>query len=437
MEEKKDIEISEAVRTHISLMNEKERQELLRRINEEDEKKQQQKKEKRGFSLRNACKGFRIFSGRRDHNDLEHYSSADFADQIAQTKKEEEGATEGVAEKEEAKKEEALFAPEVEFAHVLESCSEDYAIFVYGILPEDAQKDLQAKCLQAGIDILGVPVYPIRNGMYAGLLSDCWNNQNAINQIQEELQKELADETGMRLTVVTLGAQKRKTLAPAMCLQRLVVRLQQAYDKAQVKKSLDTEDLNMQQLITKLRKEIEKNAIEQARRQFEQQMEENGELIPEQPVVIREAASMSAVEYDSYLSQEEQLMKREAKMRYIDDDVSIAQVLHNIEKHRTLDDPLYLIAIASVDMNTLVLLEDTEDFEALCRESDVTMIQCSYIYAISRSGGHWYGNNHATKEIENIFSGLSEVIVQNGGRFRREYLYRVPNISIFKDIYMQ
>ena len=166
-------------------------------------------------------------------------------------------------------------------------------------------------------------------------------------------------------------------------------------------------------------------------------MEECGEIDPQERIIIRDASNMSPEEYDSFLSPTQQMMKEQAKARYVDDDILVEQVLHNIRKHNTIEDPLYLIAIASVDMNTLCILEDVTDFELMCEDQEITMFQCSYIYSISKSGGHWYGNNHATREIEELFNTLSDIIVENHGRFRKELLYEVPNIGIFKDIYLQ
>ena len=432
------IEVSEAVRSHISLMNEKEREELLARIEQEKTREAAEKKKKGASGILPHLRSVVSSLFQKNNSDLDRFSSSDFADMENAQGAALEGQEEEKKEDEagEKKQEEEKEGGKDALKRALDNCGETYAIVAYGTTQADLSKEQQAGILQTGIDVLGVPIYPIRTNQYVGIIGDCWSNGNAMDKLQNDLKDELAQTTGCSFTAVTLGTLRRQDQAPAMYLQRVLARLQTRLEKEiQTPEAYGT--ANMQELVTRLRKEIEENAIEQARRQFEQQMEENGELVPEDPVVIREAANMSPAEYDSYLSEEEQIVKREAKSRYIDDDVSIAQVLHNIEKHRTLDDPLYLIAIASVDMNTLVILEDTEDFETLCHEAGVSMIQCSYIYAISRSGGHWYGNNHATKDIENIFDSLSAIIVQNGGRFRKEYLYSVPGMSIFKDIWMQ
>ena len=443
MQKAQAIEVSEAVRSHISLMNEKEREELLARIEQEKIREAAEKKKKGASRILPHLRSVVSSLFQKNNSDLDRFSSSDFADMescatLGKGDEEGEGALQATLEDEvgEEKQEEAGEGGKDALKRALDNCGETYAIVAYGTTQADLSKEQQAGILQTGIDVLGVPIYSIRTNQYVGIIGDCWSNGNAMDKLQNDLKDELARVTGCSFTAVTLGTLRRQDQAPAMYLQRVLARLQARLEKeTQTPETYGT--ANMQELVTRLRKEIEENAIEQARRQFEQQMEENGELVPEDPVVIREAANMSPAEYDSYLSEEEQIVKREAKSRYIDDDVSIAQVLHNIEKHRTLDDPLYLIAIASVDMNTLVILEDTEDFETLCHEAGVSMIQCSYIYAISRSGGHWYGNNHATKDIENIFDSLSAIIVQNGGRFRKEYLYSVPGMSIFKDIWMQ
>ena len=308
---------------------------------------------------------------------------------------------------------------------VLDNISGRYAIVAFTCLDEVDAESL----LKTGLAVLSTGIYPMGK-LYVAVLSDCWQNKNALNKLMDDLVSEFKKETGKDLITVCLGAAEDDVNAR---LKRTINALNRKIRDLTI--PADNHDLSALQ--HRLKEQIEANAIEQARRQFERQLEEDGEIDEDLPVVIREAKNMSEDEYDSYLSEEEQEIKYNARKNYIDDDVSIEQTLHNIEKHNTLDDPLYLIAIASVDMNTLIILEDTDDFEELCEEADVTMMRCSYIYAISKSGGHWYGNNHATRDIEDIFETMAEIIRSRGGRFRSEFLYEVPNISIFKDIYLQ
>lgn len=284
--------------------------------------------------------------------------------------------------------------------------------------------------VKTGLSVLSTAIYPMGN-IYIAILSDCWQNKNTLNKLMDDLAAEFKKETDKELLTVCLGATDEENVN-----ERLKHTVNALNRKLRNLTAPNT-DSDLEALQTRLKRQIESNAIEQAKRQFERQLEEDGEIDEDLPVIIREAKNMSEDEYDSYLSEEEQEIKYNARKNYIDDDVSIEQTLHNIKKHNTMDDPLYLIAVASVDMNTLIILEDTDDFEDLCEEADVTMMRCSYIYAISKSGGHWYGNNHATRDIEDIFESLSEIIRSRGGRFRREFLYDVPNISIFKDIYLQ
>ena len=290
--------------------------------------------------------------------------------------------------------------------------------------------------LKAGLSVLSTAIYPLQavaddmKPAYIAILNDCWQNKNALNKMTADIEEEFKRSTGKDLITVCLGASESDAAG------RLKRTMNALYRK--IRDLVEPSDnSNLDGLTHRLKQQIEANAIEQARRQFERQLEEDGEIDEDIPVVIREAKNMSEDEYDSYLSEEEQEIKYQARKNYIDDDVSIEQTLHNIEKHNTMDDPLYLIAIASVDMNTLIILEDSDDFRELCLEADVSMMRCSYIYAISKSGGHWYGNNHATRDIEDIFEALSEIIRSRGGRFKSEFLYEVPNISIFKDIYLQ
>ena len=319
--------------------------------------------------------------------------------------------------------------------NALDAISGRYAIIAFTCLDDEVKTE---DLLKTGLTVLSTGIYPMpykkeegdTANIFIAILSDCWQNKNALNKLTEDLSDEFLKETGKELLTVCLGATEDDVNSQ---LKRTVNALHRKI------RNLTTPDTtgDLSALQHRLKQQIEANAIEQARRQFERQMEEDGEIDEELPVVIREAKNMSSEEYDSYLSEEEQAIKYNARKSYIDDDVSIEQVIHNIEKHNTMDDPLYLIAVASVDMNTLIILEDSDDFEDLCEEADVSMMRCSYIYAISKSGGHWYGNNHATRDIEDIFESLSEIIRSRGGRFRSEFLYEVPNISIFKDIYLQ
>lgn len=319
--------------------------------------------------------------------------------------------------------------------NALDTISGRYAIIAFTCLDDEVKTE---DLLKTGLTVLSTGIYPMpykkeegdTANIFIAILNDCWQNKNALNKLTEDLSDEFLKETGKELLTVCLGATEDDVNGQ---LKRTVNALHRKI------RNLTTPDTtgDLSALQHRLKQQIEANAIEQARRQFERQMEEDGEIDEELPVVIREAKNMSSEEYDSYLSEEEQAIKYNARKSYIDDDVSIEQVIHNIEKHNTMDDPLYLIAVASVDMNTLIILEDSDDFEDLCEEADVSMMRCSYIYAISKSGGHWYGNNHATRDIEDIFESLSEIIRSRGGRFRSEFLYEVPNISIFKDIYLQ
>lgn len=303
---------------------------------------------------------------------------------------------------------------------VLDNISGRYAIVAFTCLEEVDTESL----LKTGLTVLSTGIYPIGK-LYVAVLSDCWQNKNALNKLMDDLVSEFKKETGKDLITVCLGAAEDDVNAR---LKRTINALNRKIRDL----TIPTDNYDLSALQHRLKEQIEANAIEQARRQLERQLEEDGEIDEDLPVVIREAKNMSEDEYDSYLSEEEQEIKCNARKNYIDDDVSIEQTLHNIEKHNTLDDPLYLIAIASVDMNTLIILEDADDFEELCEEADVTMMRCSYIYAISKSGGHWYGNNHATRDIEDIFETMAEIIRSRGGRFRSEFLYEIPNISIFK-----
>jgi hypothetical protein len=275
---------------------------------------------------------------------------------------------------------------------------------------------------------------------YVVVLRNCRQNKNGI---EKECRKflNLIQEDETDYTVLYEIATPGKDTLPKDALKQLQRdsdrqerRWTHEHPEYNLKRSMN---VDISELTKQITKSVEATAVEQAKRQFERQIEEGGEIDEEEEIVIKTAEEMSADEYESYLSDEQRNIKEQARSQYIDDDLLVEQVLHNIKRHNTSDDPLYLIAIVSSDLNTLIILEDFIDFECLCEEQDIKIIQCSYIYALSKSGGHWYGISHATKEIEHIFDAFSELIQENNGVFKKEILYSVPNINIFKDIYIQ
>lgn len=155
------------------------------------------------------------------------------------------------------------------------------------------------------------------------------------------------------------------------------------------------------------------------------------------------AEDLSTEEYNTMLSEmdtETYATKQEALSKSINAEVSLDQIIHKMMQHNTIDDPLYLIAIASVDMNTLVLIHDIDAFIDLCNQEEdgeIDIISCSYIYAIHKSGGHWYGQSNATPAIKTMFDMISGLIVANRGSFKEKEILTIPNINMFKDIYTQ
>lgn len=166
------------------------------------------------------------------------------------------------------------------------------------------------------------------------------------------------------------------------------------------------------------------------------------ETAPPEEEIVEEikAEDLTEEEYDSMLDEETLLAKKEALSKSINAEVSLDQIIHKMLQHNTIEDPLYLIAIASVDMNTLVLIHDINAFIDLCNEEEdgeIDIISCSYIYAIHKSGGHWYGSSNATPAIKTMFDMMSGLIVANRGNFKEKEILTIPNINMFKDIYTQ
>lgn len=434
--------------------NELERKRLLEEVRQE--KKEEKKKEK---PVKISWKE-RIADVLHLHNDaLSKLSTEELGDFVPL---EEPG---GQEEKEEKKKEEQesmeegsgipedsgkkQLPPDEALVSRLGTISGRSAIAVFGLTGTEYVKamlgvpflqEVQRTLIQCALSVFGAAAYPCEDQLYAVILEDCRLNQNGLDKMCNDLQKAYASARTSPANTAIAVCLAVKEDTPEQLLRRLQTacrRQIQAFEETHSEYALERDRVNLEELTEGLRRTIEANAIEQARRQFEVQMEECGEIDPQERIVIRDASNMSPEEYDSFLSPTQQMIKEQAKARYVDDDILVEQVLHNIRKHNTIEDPLYLIAIASVDMNTLCILEDVTDFELMCEDQDITMFQCSYIYSISKSGGHWYGNNHATREIEELFNTLSDIIVENHGRFRKELLYEVPNIGIFKDIYLQ
>ena len=290
-------------------------------------------------------------------------------------------------------------------------------------LKEKADNYFEALCQVVSDRVIVLRLYP------------CRYNQNGLTKLMDGFLTQWESESLGDLVYDTVLSDGEKK--PSILLNKGIFTCNDKLSSLRKKKNQQTlSDIpNLEELTKNLTQQIEENVKVQLMRQMEQQLDENGEIYEEELEPVKTADEMTPEEYDSYLSDEQRRIKEEAVQKYVDDDLFIDQILHNIRRHNTLQDPLYLIAIASVDMNTLVILECITDFEELCQSQEISLLQCSYIYSISKSGGHWYGNNHATKAIEELFGDLSDVIVNNGGVFRKELLYAIPNINIFKDIY--
>ena len=290
-------------------------------------------------------------------------------------------------------------------------------------LKEKADNYFEALCQVVSDRVIVLRLYP------------CRYNQNGLTKLMDGFLTQWESESLGDLVYDTVLSDGEKK--PSILLNKGIFTCNDKLSSLRKKKNQQTlSDIpNLEELTKNLTQQIEENVKVQLMRQMEQQLDENGEIYEEELEPVKTADEMTPEEYDSYLSDEQRRIKEEAVQKYVDDDLFIDQILHNIRRHNTLQDPLYLIAIASVDMNTLVILECITDFEELCQSQEISLLQCSYIYSISKSGGHWYGNNHATKAIVELFGDLSDVIVNNGGVFRKELLYAIPNINIFKDIY--
>lgn len=215
-------------------------------------------------------------------------------------------------------------------------------------------------------------------------------------------------------------------------------------DKEEYKKAKKTEkkeeEPEQQVDIEALKAELEKNLTKQITRQVEmqiqQQLSEGNEPDMDAVQVQVDASNMSVAEYDAQLSESTRLIKQEALSMRVNASVNLDQIINNIRMHNTKEDPLYLIAIASIDMSSLILIRDMNSFIDLLNEEDMDYVSCSYIYAIHKKGSQWYGSNNATPAIKSLFDTLAGFVAVGGGRIKPDKILQIPHIDIFKEIYM-
>ena len=62
----------------------------------------------------------------------------------------------------------------------------------------------------------------------------------------------------------------------------------------------------------------------------------------------------------------------------------------------------------------------------------------SYIYALFSSGAAWYGNNLPVTGVQKIFDAMVNACIAKRGRpLSNDDILKIPDIDMFKDIYMQ
>ena len=148
---------------------------------------------------------------------------------------------------------------------------------------------------------------------------------------------------------------------------------------------------------------------------------------------------MTTDEYNNQLSQELQEVKEQAIENTVSNKVSLSRILNNIQQ-REMDgsSQLFYICIATIDMNALIILRNTRQFLDLMEEADVDYVSCSYIYALFSSGAAWYGNNLPVTGVQKIFDAMVNACIAKRGRpLSNDDILKIPDIDMFKDIYMQ
>ena len=150
------------------------------------------------------------------------------------------------------------------------------------------------------------------------------------------------------------------------------------------------------------------------------------------------ADDLSVDEYNEQLPDEILNVKEQALSNTVPGEVSLARILNNIQQREgDGNNQLFYVCIATIDMNALILLKNVHEFVELIEEADVDYIQCSYIYALFSTGAAWYGNNLPVKGIQSVFDAMVGACLAKRGRpLTQEEVLRIPDIQMFKDIYM-
>lgn len=199
-------------------------------------------------------------------------------------------------------------------------------------------------------------------------------------------------------------------------------------DNEVINEKSQQQQIDKEELKRQIREELlqEQEALKQA--ELEKQKEQT-----------KTTDDLTADEYNEQLSDDLKETKEEALDNNVTSKVSLSRILNNIQQ-REMDsnNQLYYICIATMDMNSLIVLRNIRAFVDLINDAEIDFVQCSYIYAIFSSGAAWYGNNLPVKGIQKIFDALVDACIAKRGRpLSQDEFLKIPDINIFKDIYLQ
>lgn len=191
--------------------------------------------------------------------------------------------------------------------------------------------------------------------------------------------------------------------------------------------------INREEIKAQVREELLKEQEEQKQKELLEKQKAEEAKRP------KTADDLTTDEYNNQLSQELQEVKEQAIENTVSNKVSLSRILNNIQQ-REMDgsSQLFYICIATIDMNALIILRNTRQFLDLMEEADVDYVSCSYIYALFSSGAAWYGNNLPVTGVQKIFDAMVNACIAKRGRpLSNDDILKIPDIDMFKDIYMQ
>ena len=162
--------------------------------------------------------------------------------------------------------------------------------------------------------------------------------------------------------------------------------------------------INREEIKAQVREELLKEQEEQKQKELLEKQKAEEAKRP------KTADDLTTDEYNNQLSQELQEVKEQAIENTVSNKVSLSRILNNIQQ-REMDgsSQLFYICIATID-----------------------------IYALFSSGAAWYGNNLPVTGVQKIFDAMVNACIAKRGRpLSNDDILKIPDIDMFKDIYMQ